>query len=288
MISIDGKARREGTTLAQAVSGTYFGPDSELNGAPCSVPQTARTVERAIIHAANSAVDKAAMVIVHGAKIQKVIIMTHCDWLVTHMNDKIWEWLAYGFRAEEQLPAGVSPEEYKLAHHIFRQLEEKNIAVLFWKVAEHLIPEPGRLANDHLDLLERDCEEQYKWQTSYARHLFMMMIQQMMLEEAEAGENGGRSSDSGQPCPCPNCGPVMKEIAEKSREEEWRRGEENDCPCADCREFAGTHGNPKKNLAMKDTGKESQKFAQSSDSKSDGNGVQKPSKRVKTEHAAAG
>lgn len=65
----------------------------------------------------------------------------------------------FGFPAEEQLPAGVSPEEYKLAHHVFRQLEEKNIAVLFWKVAEHLIPEPGRLANDHLDLFERDLEK---------------------------------------------------------------------------------------------------------------------------------
>jgi hypothetical protein len=79
----------------------------------------------------------------------------------------------------------------------------------------------------------------------------------------------------------PNCGPVGKEIVKKSREEEWRRGEENDCPCADCREFARTHGKPEKNLAMKDTGKENQKFAQSSDPKSDGNGVQKPSKRVR-------
>jgi hypothetical protein len=241
VIRIDGKARSEGTTLAQAVSGRYFGPDSELNGAPCSVPQTAQTVEKAIIHAANSAVDKAAMVIERDAKIQKVIIMAHCDWLVTHMNDKVWEWLAHGFPSEEQFPAGVSPEEYKLAHHIVRQLEQKNIAVLFWKVVERLIPQPGRLANDHLDLLERDPEEQYKWQTSYDRYLFMMMIQKMMLEEAEAGGNGDRSSNSGQPCPCPNCGPAGKEIAKKSREG-WRRGEDNNCPCADCREFARTHG----------------------------------------------
>jgi hypothetical protein len=228
------------------------------------------------------------MVIIRDVKMQKVIIMTHCDWVVTHMNDKIWGWLAHSFPAKEQLLAGVSPEEYKLAHHVFRQLEEGNIAVLFWKVAEHSIPETGRLANDHFDLLERDPEEQYKWQTSYDRHLFMMMIQQMMLEEAEAGENGGRCSDSGQPCPCPNCGPAGKKIAKKSREEEWRRGEENDCPCADCREFARTHGNPKSNLAMTDTGKKNQKLAQSSAPKSDRNGVQKPSKRVKTEHAAAG
>jgi hypothetical protein len=43
-ISIYGKARHEGTTLAQAVSGRHFGPDSELNGALCSVPQTVQNV----------------------------------------------------------------------------------------------------------------------------------------------------------------------------------------------------------------------------------------------------
>jgi hypothetical protein len=39
---------------------------------------------------------------------------------------------------------------------------------------------------------------------------------------------------------------------------------------------------------MKDVGKENQKPALSSTPKCGGKGVQKPSKRVKTEHAAAG
>lgn len=261
VISIDGKARREDTSLAQAVSGRYFGPNSEFNGAPASVRQTPQTKERAIIIAASSAVNVAATVIQHNSKIHKVIIMTHCDWLIDHMGDRVWDWLTHGFPEKEQLPNGVAPEEYRLTHGGFRQLEESNVAVLFWKVAAHSIPEPGRLANEHLDRLESDPEAQHEWETWYGRHVFTMMLRHMMLENAEADGHEGESSDSTPPCPCPSCDHYGQDIAKRSREEAWNRGDENTCPCSNCREFVRTHGNnPKDNAAKRTLGtKENQK-----------------------------
>ena len=64
------------------------------------------------------------------------------------MSHRVWDWLAHGLPANEQLPIGVSLEEYKLAHRGLRQLEAKDVALLVWKVAAHSISEPGRLADD--------------------------------------------------------------------------------------------------------------------------------------------
>lgn len=141
---------------------------------PGSVRQTPQTKERATIIAASSAVNVAATVIQHNIAIQKVIIMTHCDWLIDHVGDRVWDWLTYRFLEKEQPPNSVAPEEYRLAHRGFRQLEESNVAVLFWKVADHLIPEPGHLANDPCDQLESDSEAQYEWETWYGRHVFTL------------------------------------------------------------------------------------------------------------------
>jgi hypothetical protein len=107
VISIDGKTRREGSTLAQVVAGRHFGPGSEWNGTPVTPRQTPQTAERAIIVSAGH------------PNIQTVIIMTHCDWLVTHMDDKVWDWSAHRFPAEGHLPKGVSQEDYRLTHRNF-------------------------------------------------------------------------------------------------------------------------------------------------------------------------
>lgn len=48
-------------------------------------------MEKAIIIAASSTVNAAAMVIEPSTKILNTVIMTHGDWLVSHMNDKVWD-----------------------------------------------------------------------------------------------------------------------------------------------------------------------------------------------------
>ncbi|ERF69536.1 hypothetical protein EPUS_01865 [Endocarpon pusillum Z07020] len=263
IISIDGKARREDTSLAQVVSGRYSGPNSEFNGAPGSVRQPPPTKERATIVAASSAVNFAATVIQHNIEIQKVIIMTHCDWLIDHRLKSIG-----------------------LAYRGFRQLKESNVAVLFWKVADHLIPEPGRPANDSCDRFKSDPEAQYEWETWYGRHIFTMMLRQMMIKNAEDEGYDGESSDNTQACPCPNCGLYGQDIANRSRKEEWNRRDENTCLCSNCREFVRTHGNPKDNAAKRTLGEENfQKLDQPVMAKSGENEITKSNTTPEGEHA---
>jgi hypothetical protein len=260
VISIDGKARREGTAAAQAISGRYFGPDSKWNGTTASVRQTAQTAARATIRAAANAVDTASKAVEEHPEIKKVIIMTHRGWLVTHMHGKVWDWLAYEFPPQEQLPSGVTPEEYRLAHRCFRQLEEQGIAVMFWKVSEDDIPEPGRLAIDYLDLLASDPSLQREWETWYDRYLFEMKLRQLILEEGEGGPGIAKLVDEARAvCPCPDCNPEKAaELSHESREAQLQRGEENDCPCDACRAFVRSHALPKKDSAVATTAKENE------------------------------
>jgi hypothetical protein len=133
------------------------------------------------------------------------------------------------------------------------------------------------MANDCLDVLESDPDQLHKWQTGYEQHLFRVMLNQMMREEA-ANNSYGAESDL---CNCRNCNPAAAALASRqSREEQWRRGEEKKCSCRECREFVRSHGLPEKDTTMKTTGKESKKAGQASAAKLRGEKAERPTKKT--------
>ena len=79
----------------------------------------------------------------------------------------------------------------------FRRLEEKGVVVLFWEVAEHLMSEPGRLANSYLNLMENDLDELHDWEISYHQFLFRTMLRNMILNGAGDDPHDGGNGDDG-------------------------------------------------------------------------------------------
>ena len=135
LIAVDGACSGNGTPLARAGVGIFFGP-----GSPHNVSEAiagTQTSQRAEIIAAIKALRKAATLFENVITIGKIVLLSDSNYVVSAMTDWIYTWKENGWKNANGRPV-ENKADFEELDAVIEQLEEDGLDVNFWLVGrEH-------------------------------------------------------------------------------------------------------------------------------------------------------
>ncbi|PTB40353.1 hypothetical protein M441DRAFT_59125 [Trichoderma asperellum CBS 433.97] len=153
VVSIDGACRGNGTSLARAAWGVYFGPQSTYNSNGTLNPTFPQTSTRAEIEALSQALEIIYKDISKDFSLQRYHIITDSSYLVQTFSERIQTWIKNG---------GKNSKGKKAAHFdILKKINDRfndmtygdngGMEFKFWQVPREENKEADVLANEALD-----------------------------------------------------------------------------------------------------------------------------------------
>ncbi|KAL6898553.1 ribonuclease H-like protein [Trichoderma evansii] len=153
VVSIDGACRGNGTSLARAAWGVYFGPQSAHNSSGILDPALPQTSTRAEIEALSQALDIICSDVSKDFSLQRYCIITDSSYLVQTFSKWIQNWIANGGKTS----AGKKVAHFETLKKIHERLDDMTYGdnggmdFKFWQVPREKNQEADLLANEALD-----------------------------------------------------------------------------------------------------------------------------------------
>ncbi|KAG9248788.1 ribonuclease H-like domain-containing protein [Calycina marina] len=158
VVAVDGASRGNGTDNAKGAIGVFFGPTSRYNVSLMLIKDTAPTNQKAELCAGIVALRKClkiqAIGVVtryHTRPLKQVVVKSDSEYLVKGMTDLIFKWK----RIDGMNHKGEPIKNYDLFRrldYLVRQLNDKDVEVLFWLVKRERNKDADRLANHALGM----------------------------------------------------------------------------------------------------------------------------------------